>query len=127
MPQDGTSNGNSSLLTKVLVEGLLPLDIAESTFSNYTDCNLYVREQVMADYAAADVWRQFGNILPLHDGDIDLDGRLSVADVMSLVTCILQGEYVDTFGGCPMQFDVNHDGLVSVADIMKVVSCILGM
>lgn len=127
LPQDGTSNGNSSLLTKVLVEGLLPLDIAESTFSNYTDCNLYVREQVMADYAAADVWRQFGNILPLHDGDIDLDGRLSVADVMSLVTCILQGEYVDTFGGCPMQFDVNHDGLVSVADIMKVVSCILGM
>lgn len=55
-------------------------------------------------------------------GDVNGDGRLSVADVMNLVSYVIG---VEVEGFMPEYGDVNGDGIVSVADVMNLVSKVI--
>ncbi|MBR7054826.1 MAG: leucine-rich repeat protein [Prevotella sp.] len=119
----GETSGNCAL-SHVLVEGAVPLAIDTDCFADYAGCLLLVPMGSMDDYGCAAVWSGFGNMKPLFKGDIDLDGVVSVTDVMTLVDYIIANSPVKML--CPMQLDVNQDGYITVADVTALVDIILG-
>ena len=102
----------------------MPLAIDVDCFADYDGCLLLVPMGSMDDYGCAAVWSGFGNMKPLFKGDIDLDGVVSVTDVMTLVDYIIANSPVEML--CPMQLDVNQDGYITVADVTALVDIILG-
>ena len=67
----------------------MPLAIDADCFADYDGCLLLVPMGSMDDYGCVAVWSGFGNMKPLFKGDIDLDGVVSVTDVMNIVNIIL--------------------------------------
>lgn len=71
---------------------------------NIDDCRLHVPGRAKQDYASADIWSEFNNILDnideekekealchhLETGDLNSDGRTTAADVAKVVECALK-------------------------------------
>ena len=60
-------------------------------------------------------------LVPLRRGDVNLDGRVTIADVSMLVNVILGKSETSS-----MLSDVNGDGQVTIADVTTLVNIILG-
>ena len=115
-------------MRRVLANVPVPPVITEGCFDNQENCVLLVPEGSEDLYAEAPVWRDFASIKPLLTGDVDLDGEVSLTDVMVLVDCILNAYDIERNAYyCPMQTDVNADGSISISDVMSVVNLILGL
>lgn len=127
---DGAFN-NCNNLKSVTVEWTEPIPLMSgSTFSNCTNCTLYVPDGCKAAYQAANYWRDFKEIREMSEktiiGDVNGDGSISVADVTALVNIILGKDSGNTSASQPQVADVNGDGSISVADVTVLVNIILG-
>ena len=87
---------------------------------------LYVPIGSKEAYAAADVWKEFTNIVEMSfgpKGDINGDDTVSVTDIQSIVNLILSATNVENNPAG----DVNGDGTISVTDIQTIVNIILNI
>ncbi len=62
-------------------------------------------------------------IVELIDGDLNMDGSVTIADVMELVNIIMGGENSSQYA---QNADIDGDGDVSIADVMCLVNYLLG-
>ena len=88
-------------------------------------CTLYVPIGTSGAYKEAFAWKDFTHILefnPENPGDVNVDGKMNVSDVTSLINMILGVTTMDDFIG-----DVNGDGKVNVSDVTALVNLILGI
>ena len=88
-------------------------------------CKLYVPIGSAEAYREAFVWKDFTNIIefnPENPGDVNVDGKMNVSDVTSLINMILGVTTMDDFIG-----DVNNDGKVNVSDVTALINLILGI
>ena len=84
---------------------------------------LHVLPKYMSAYRTASQWRDFTNIkgdLTENGGDINLDGKVNVTDVTTLVNMIANGETANL-----ELVDINADGKVNVSDVTALVNIIL--
>ena len=67
-------------------------------------------------------WLGFGNVCELVEGDVDLDGVVTSADVTALFNHLLNGDnnYIATS-------DIDGDGTITVADITVIYNMLLGL
>ncbi len=85
-----------SALISVFAGNPNPISIDGTTFSNRTNATLYVLKGSKVAYEAANYWKEFKQIIELEwgglAGDVDGDGKLTIADVTKLVNIILGKE-----------------------------------
>ena len=74
---DGEAFYDCSSLTSVIIDIESPLTISSSTFTNRRNATLYVPSGCKAAYEAADVWKEFKEI-------VEFGGRLSVSSATLL-------------------------------------------
>ena len=86
------------------------------------DGTLHVLPKYLSAYRIASQWRDFTNIKDdlAEIGDINLDGKVDVSDVTTLVNMILNGETANL-----ELADINADGKVNVSDVTALVNIIL--
>lgn len=85
--------------------------------------NIKLSTSQMTDkYAGIDMTSTF-NVTSVVVGDVNGDGRINVADAVSLVNYILQKPSTNFVIGAA---DVNGDGQINVADVVSIVRVILG-
>ena len=65
-------------------------------------------------------WLAFGEVHELVDGDVDLDGMVTSADVTAIYNCILNND-IEHHATC----DINGDGNITAADITALYNIIL--
>ena len=83
---------------------------------------LHVLPKYLSAYQTASQWKDFTNIKGdlTEIGDINLDGKVDVSDVTTLVNMILNGETANL-----ELADINADGKVNVSDVTALVNIIL--
>ena len=86
------------------------------------DGTLHVLPKYLSAYLTASQWCEFTNIKGdlTEIGDINLDGKVDVTDVTTLVNMILNGETANL-----ELADINADGKVNVSDVTALVNIIL--
>ena len=89
---------------------------------NKWDCVLYVPEGYVADYQAADQWKEFffieeGNE-PVIRGDVNRDGKVDMEDATLVTNIILNMDEVTDAA------DVNQDGKINMPDVMFIMNYI---
>ena len=86
------------------------------------DGTLHVLPKYLSAYQTASQWCEFTNIKDdlTEIGDINLDGKVNVTDVTTLVNMILNGETANL-----ELADINADGKVDVSDVSALVNIIL--
>ena len=86
------------------------------------DGTLHVLPKYLSAYRTASRWCEFTNIKGdlTEIGDINLDGKVNVTDVTTLVNMILNGETANL-----ELADINADGKVNVSDVTALVNIIL--
>ncbi len=129
LPSSLTSIGDSAFITNsnkvhhVYVRAKTPLAIPDVFFGHSQVDYLYVPKGSKAAYMAADYWNHF-NVIEMTGvrGDLNFDGKVTVADVMILVNNILNTEtaYKPLF-----LCDLNNDNKSTVTDVMQMVEMIL--
>ena len=98
-----------------------PLAINENVFKNlYGQAVLRVPAASLEAYQAASPWNRFSAVVAIDvsQGDVNLDGETSVADLADLIDQILEG--------CVTEYsDVNGDGSVNAGDVADLVDLLL--
>ena len=92
-----------------------------NVFSNkaYNQATLKVPQNAIEAYSAADYWYKFVTIEGFGEvGDINGDGRISIADVTVMIDLLLTGETIDSG-------DLNGDGRVTIADMTVLIDNLL--
>ena len=86
------------------------------------DGTLHVLPKYLSAYRTASQWKDFNNIKDdlTEIGDINLDGKVNVTDVTTLVNMIVNGETANL-----ELADINADGKVNVSDVTALVNIIL--
>ena len=86
------------------------------------DGTLHVLPKYLSAYRTAYQWKYFTNIKGdlTEIGDINLDGKVNVTDVTTLVNMIINGETANL-----ELADINADGKVDVSDVTDLVNIIL--
>lgn len=113
----------SDIVHHVYVSARTPLAIPDVFFGRSDEDYLYVPKGSKAAYMAADYWNHF-NVIEMTGvrGDLNFDGKVTVADVMVLIDIIVGRESVFR----PVYLcDLNIDNKVTVADVMQMVDMIL--
>ena len=83
---------------------------------------LYVPKTSLEAYRTAYDWQNFRTIFPIEDvGDVNADGKISIADVSVLINILLSDESIASL---PL-VDVNLDGKVSIADVTSLINKLL--
>lgn len=103
-------------LAAVVCQGTVPPVIEQEAFTAYGSITLYAPAQSRQQYAQADFWKKFTRFKGI--GDVNLDGRVNVADVMALVNVVLGSSTIDVE---QKVCDINYDSNVNVTDVMGVV------
>ena len=87
-----------------------------------TDGTLHVLPKYLSAYRTASQWESFTNIKGdlTEIGDINLDGKVDVSDITTLVNMIANGETANL-----ELADINADGKVNVSDVTALVNIIL--
>ena len=110
-------------LKKLIVMATAPPAISDVTFIDY-DVPLYVPEESVSEYKAADGWKKFSRIFAIGQkvGDVNGDGNVTIGDIVAVVNIIAgnTGNY-DLNAA-----DANQDGTISVGDIVTIVNIISG-
>ena len=85
---------------------------------------LYVPAASLEAYQTAFVWREFQHIepIPVMTGDVDGDGKVSIADVTGLINMLLKGA---TSAADYPAADVDGDGKITIADITGLINMLL--
>lgn len=87
---------------------------------NRMNAILYVRRASLEAYRTAPQWKDFKTILAIEDvGDVNVDGAISIADVSSLIDCLLDGDTISPLA------DVNLDGDITIADVSALIDFLL--
>ena len=85
-----------SNLSSVIVENPQPASIDYYSFNNQKNITLYVPTGTKEAYQAANYWKEFSLIIERNDdrriGDLNGDGKITIADVTKLVNMILGKE-----------------------------------
>jgi len=95
---------------------------------HFTNCIPLVPRGSKEAYQAANVWKNFANIIDIEfpveatRGDVNDDGAVDVADVTAIIAHIL-GQQSDSFNASVA--DVNYDDAIDVADVTAMISFIL--
>ena len=131
IPSSVTSIGNAAFgdgstnLTTVKVNIASPLTITSSTFFNRANATLYVPKGSKVAYQNAQYWREFKNIVEIIKGDVNKDGKVTIADVTALVDIILGKDGTQPFVFDHECADVNEDGNITIPDVSALVNIIL--
>lgn len=94
---------------------------------HFTQCTLYVPRGSKAAYQAANIWKNFTNIveidLPVEAkrGDVNGDGQVTISDVTALIDYLLGGGIISTEAA-----DVNLDNGVTISDVTTLIDYLLG-
>ena len=103
-----------------------PLPIATYTFYNRANATLYVPQGSKEAYQSAQYWREFKNIVEIIKGNVNKDGKVTIADVTALVDIILGKDGTEPFVFDHECADVNEDGIITIPDVSALVNIILG-
>lgn len=96
---------------------------AANCFSCYETANLFVPRESIEAYQAAQYWSDFTHIYAIESiGDINGDGRLSIGDVTSLISSLLDE---DTASLERALADVNGDGNINISDVTALIDKLL--
>lgn len=96
--------------------------------AHYSQCTLYVPSGSKGAYQAADVWKNFLNIVEVDfpvegvRGDVNGDGEVAIADVTALINYLLTGE---TAGINLVGADTNLDDEIGIADVTVLINYLL--
>lgn len=99
------------------------------TFDSFCEqATLYVPASAVDTYKDADDWCVFSNIVGIagetpNKGDVDGDGELSIADVVTLIDLVLSQDFTDVD---LMTADVDSDGYIGIADVVALIDIIMG-
>ena len=102
------------------------VSIGEDAFDGVPkDGTLHMLPKYLSAYRTASQWRDFTHIKDdlteiTEIGDINLDGKVNVTDVTTLVNMIINGETANL-----ELADINADGKVNVSDVTALVNIIL--
>ena len=129
LPSSLTNIGDSAFknysdeVHRVYVRAKTPLTIPDVFFGHSQVDYLYVPKGSKAAYMAADHWNHF-NVIEMTgvEGDLNFDGKVTVADVMMMVDIILgqESEFKPLF-----LCDIDGNNIVTVSDVMKMVDMVL--
>ena len=92
-------------------------------FDIYNTATLKVPMPSVSAYQTANVWKLFSHITGINEaeqGDVDGDGRVTIADVTELVDLLLNGT-----GDSNPVADVDGDGRVTIADVTELIDILL--
>ena len=113
-------------LTTITCEAVNPPytnDLQSFPESVYNLAKLFVPESSKTSYANAYMWKQFVNIFGIGEevihGDIDGDGRVSIADLANLIDLLLAGDSSNP------DADVDGDGSMTIADVAALIDILL--
>jgi hypothetical protein len=111
-------------LTSVTIRVATPLPIENYTFTNRSNCTLYVPNGKKGIYSKADYWKEFSNIIEMDPlvGDANGDGKVNVGDIVTIINHLK--------GNTPMRFntklaDADNDGYVTKDDVVAITSIIM--
>ena len=112
------SFGNCHNLNSIYCQNPEPPECNFDAFSgvNYESCRLFVPKGSVNLYKHKFPWMLF-TIVDL-SADVNDDGEVNIADINTVIDCILKGNQISTS-------DVNCDGEVNIADINVIIDCIL--
>ena len=99
-----------------------PVASIDAFYGLYDQTTLFVPNEGLEEYRAHEEWGRFTHIVPYigaGPGDIDGDGRVSIGDVTTIISDLLQG------GELPAYFDVNGDGKVNIGDVTALIKMLL--
>ena len=119
-----------SALTSVTCRGIVPPFSIDafyygeeySDYSIYDQATLFVLNEALEDYRAADEWCRFSRIVPFlgaGPGDVNGDGKLAITDVSDLIGQLLND------GELPAYCDVNGDGNIGITDVTTLIEMLL--
>ena len=113
-------------LTRVTCFATTPPEFGDGMDHQFHDADLYVPRASLEAYKAHPEWGSsylFANIYAIEDlGDVNGDGKLSIADCSSLIDYLL-GNTIDGFTAA--YADVNGDGQVSISDVSALIDQML--
>lgn len=111
-------------LTSILSNIVDPKSItcSDSAFSmiDKTSCTLYVPRGTLASYQSTTPWSEFMNIIEIGNGDVNMDGAVTSADVTVLYNYLLGHKNMPT-DAC----DINGDGTITSSDVTAVYEVLL--
>ena len=127
-------NGCSNLVTAVS-RIASPQSVTYTYFNNQTNIftgipkasTLYVPKGSIDSYqleqydGKPNPWLAFGNVCEVLDGDVNLDGSVTSADVTVIYNHLLNGD--DTYIAAA---DVDGDGVITAADVTAIYNILLG-
>jgi len=108
-------------LTLVRIFAVTPPSVGDfDYYYSYSNITLEVPAESLEAYRAHEYWGQFQNIQPIvqTSGDVNGDGKISIADVTELIDYLLTDINV-------ANADVNNDGKVSIADVTDLIDLLL--
>ena len=118
-----------SKLTSIIAEPTTPPTVKANTLSNlYYQATLKVHSSCLAQYKAADYWKNFFKIESIEGdsgvkGDVDGNGVVNITDANILINIILGKDSADNYGG---RADVDGNGTVNITDANILINLILG-
>ena len=122
IPNSVTSIGSSAFngcedLVRIVSRSKIPPTCESSAFSSKAYCTVWVPRGCREAYLKANEWKDFKEIKEI-DGDINLDNKVSKADIDALVTYIMYGTPA-IYGTIA---DLNNDENVNAADVVTLVN-----
>ena len=122
IPNSVTSIGEGAFsgcedLVRIVSRSKIPPTCESSAFSSKAYCTVWVPVGCREAYLKANEWKDFKEIKEI-DGDINLDGKVSKADIDALVTYIMYGTPA-IYGTIA---DLNNDENVNAADVVILVN-----
>lgn len=105
-------------LKRVDNRSLMPQYITSNTFSQYK--TLIVPEESIETYQNASYWMKFSIVDQVYfPGDVDGDGKITIADVKGIADYLLSKQVQDFSVEAA---DVNQDGSINISDVSYVIS-----
>ena len=115
-----------SSLASITCLATTPPRVYSSTFAeHYNTATLYVPYDALEAYKSADYWKEFVHIVGIGNagaGDVDCDGKVSIADVTAIIDYLLSGNAQSIN---EENADVDHDGAITISDVTTLIDYLL--
>ncbi len=115
-----------SNLASITCLATTPPRVYSSTFAeHYNTATLYVPYDAVEAYKSADYWKEFVHIVGIGNagaGDVDCDGKVSIADVTAIIDYLLSGNAQSIN---EENADVDHDGAITISDVTALIDYLL--
>lgn len=111
-------------LTSIVSDIINPHSVtcSDSAFAmiDKTTCTLYVPKGTLASYQSTAPWSEFLNIIEIGNGDVNMDGAVTSADVTELYNHILGHKNINT-----NTYDIDDDGAITSSDVTAIYEILL--